>query len=104
MSPSATFPDALCERPRKPAFDAVVPGVTLRTTKPGWTGRPTPCSLRLATLNTLAPNFGRFTSPYWRSCGTTRFTVLIGTANPTPTEPPAGERICELIPIIFPYL
>ena len=34
----------------------------------------------------------------------TRFAVFTGTANPTPTEPPAGERICELIPIILPNL
>src|SRR3954468_21435870 len=81
-----------------PACAAGDPGTTEATTTPAF--EPTAPGVRESCG--WNPTHGRRTTPCARRSSVTRFARLIGMANPSPIDPPLGEKIELFTPITSP--
>ena len=104
-SPPMLIPSLVCVWPAcNPAFSAGLPLLTSWTRAPWAVGRCASFAICAVIGAVVTPMYACSILPLDSSRGTTCFAVLIGMANPMPTEPLPDPpvSICALIPITRP--
>ena len=104
-SPSVMSPRNVSRTvPTIPARAAGPPSGTPSTSTPA--SRPfSPINCRRAPSGArTSPSTGLVTLPNWMICSTIPLTLSTGSANPTPSDAPDGEKIAVLTPIRRPRL
>mmetsp|Transcript_45013 Transcript_45013/g.113957 ORF Transcript_45013/g.113957 Transcript_45013/m.113957 type:complete len:228 (+) Transcript_45013:182-865(+) len=102
LTPTITSPGTMPPSERRmgcrPALAAALPASTLCTTAPFFTRSA--CATRSGATSILSD--ACLTSPTSISCGTTRRTVSMGIAKPTPAEVPELVKMAVLTPMTAP--